>query len=359
MLFKQGLMLVIFAFFFLGLMDRFFGNRLGFGPEFTRAMGLMGQIALSIVGMICLAPVLAGWLKPLVVPFYQWMGADPAMFAPNFIAVDSGGYAMAVELADDPMTGRWAGACVASLLGGSISFNIPVMFGLISRENYRVFSLGALSGLMCAPLGCFLGGLCWGLGPVKMLRDLLPVIVVAVGIALGLLLLPNIAIRCFVFFSRGLSLLIALALAAAVLERLTGIVVIPGMRPLGDGLLIAGTVTITCAGTMCMIWLLTRIGKGPLERASCALGIDRAAAVDILIAMATIVPGGNDYEKMNRRGQLIYGAVVCTAANILGAHMGYLGVEDPALLPAMLVSKLAAGCAAVPLVLFFGRRLAE
>ena len=41
----------------------------------------MGSLALAMIGIICLAPVLANLLRPVVVPLYQALGADPAMFA--------------------------------------------------------------------------------------------------------------------------------------------------------------------------------------------------------------------------------------------------------------------------------------
>ena len=60
MIFKQALMFILFAFFALGLFDRAIGNRFGIGKEFSKAMDLLGLMTLSIVGMICLTPALAG-----------------------------------------------------------------------------------------------------------------------------------------------------------------------------------------------------------------------------------------------------------------------------------------------------------
>ena len=58
----------------------------------------MGSLALAMAGVITLAPVLAAILKPVVVPVFGLLGADPAMFAGTILACDMGGGALAVEM---------------------------------------------------------------------------------------------------------------------------------------------------------------------------------------------------------------------------------------------------------------------
>ena len=104
---------------------------------------------------------LAQLLRPLIVPVYSLFGIDAAMFAPTFLAPDAGGYSIAVAMASDAAIGAWAGTVVAHI-GAAFSFNIPVTLGVIDKSHYRIFSLGALSGLMPAPWlypGRFISGL--------------------------------------------------------------------------------------------------------------------------------------------------------------------------------------------------------
>ena len=70
------LMVVFMA---LGAVDRILGNRFGLGEKFEEGIMAMGSLALAMIGIICLAPVLANLLRPVVVPLYQALGADPAM----------------------------------------------------------------------------------------------------------------------------------------------------------------------------------------------------------------------------------------------------------------------------------------
>ena len=65
------LMVVFMA---LGAVDRILGNRFGLGEKFEEGIMAMGSLALAMIGIICLAPVLANLLRPVVVPLYPGGG---------------------------------------------------------------------------------------------------------------------------------------------------------------------------------------------------------------------------------------------------------------------------------------------
>ena len=88
------LIAVMAVFAVLGALDRIFGNRFGIGKEFEAGILSMGSLAMAMIGVITLAPVLAAILKPVIVPVFGFLGADPAMFAGSILACDMGGGAL-------------------------------------------------------------------------------------------------------------------------------------------------------------------------------------------------------------------------------------------------------------------------
>ena len=72
---------IMAVFMALGAIDRMIGNRFGLGEKFEEGILAMGSLALSMIGIISLAPVLARLLRPVVVPLFALVGADPAVFA--------------------------------------------------------------------------------------------------------------------------------------------------------------------------------------------------------------------------------------------------------------------------------------
>lgn len=82
--------MVVFA--VLGALDRMIGNRFGLGEKFEEGIMAIGVLSISMIGMISLAPVLAKVLEPVVVPVFQFFGADPSMFVGAILANDMGGH---------------------------------------------------------------------------------------------------------------------------------------------------------------------------------------------------------------------------------------------------------------------------
>ena len=65
----------------LGAIDRILGNRFGLGEKFEEGIMAMGSLALAMIGIICLAPVLANLLRPVVVP---WGPTRPCLPVPSW-----------------------------------------------------------------------------------------------------------------------------------------------------------------------------------------------------------------------------------------------------------------------------------
>jgi ethanolamine transporter len=356
MLFKTILMAVISVFFAAGALDYIIGGKFGLKTEFENAFSMIGKIMLNIVGMICLAPTLAQLLRPLIVPVYSLFGIDAAMFAPTFLAPDAGGYSIAVAMASDAAIGAWAGTVVASHIGAAFSFNIPVTLGVIDKSHYRIFSLGALSGLIACPFGCILGGLISGLPLSVILINMIPAILLALIVILGLIFKQDACMRVFLVFVKLLRVIIVIGLTAAAIERLTGFVIIPGMNPISTGFLTAGTIGLTLAGILVMTKILSVLLKKPLARLSRLLKINELSLLMCINALCVVLPGAVVYDKMDKRGKLIFGAITVSAANIIGAHLSYIGLNAPEMLPAATAGKLLSGLLGVIIALLFYKR---
>ena len=138
---------IMAAFAVLGALDRILGNRLGLGKEFEEGILTMGSLALAMIGVITLAPVLAAVLKPVIVPVYRFLGADPAMFAGTILACDMGGGSLARELTADPQAALLGGVLTGSMLGATVVFTIPVAMGILRAEDRGFMAKGILCGI--------------------------------------------------------------------------------------------------------------------------------------------------------------------------------------------------------------------
>ncbi len=340
----------------LGALDRIFGGRLGIGQEFENGILAMGSLAMAMVGIIALAPVLAGLLKPVVVPVYTFLGADPAMFAGTILACDMGGGALAKELTADPQAALLGGVLTGAMLGATIVFTIPVAMGILSGEDRPAMAKGILCGIVTIPVGVLAGGLVAGFPVAMVLRNLIPIVLIALLIALGLWKAEKWMIRGFEAFGKGVLALITAGLAAAIVQELTGFVIIPGLAPISEGFQTVGAIAIVLAGAFPLVYLITKLLKKPLLKLGGLLGINDTAAAGLIASLANSIATFGMVKDMDSRGKVVNIAFAVSGAFVFGDHLGFTAGFAPEMLPAVIVGKLVGGVSAVAVALWLTRR---
>ncbi|MBQ8238350.1 MAG: ethanolamine utilization protein EutH [Oscillospiraceae bacterium] len=349
------LIAVMAAFAVLGALDRIFGNRFGLGAEFESGILAMGSLAMAMLGIISLAPVLAAVLKPVVVPVFSFLGADPAIFAGSILACDMGGGALAMEMTADPEAALLGGVLVGSMLGATIVFTIPVAMGILEEADRPAMAKGILCGIVTIPVGVLAGGLAAGFAPVMVLRNLIPIVIIGALIALGLWKAENAMIRGFAAFGKGVIAVIAAGLAAAIVEELTGFVLIPGLAPLSEGFATVGAIAIVLAGAFPLVFVLTKVLKKPLMKLGSVLGINETAAAGLVASLANSIATFGMVKDMDQRGKVVNIAFAVSAAFVFGDHMGFTAGFAPEMILPMILGKLAGGISAVAVALLVTR----
>ena len=333
----------------LGALDRMFGSRLGLGKQFEEGILAIGALSLSMLGILTLAPVLARLLRPVLVPVYGFLGADPAMFAGSILANDMGGAPLAMELAGTRAAGQLGGLIVGSMLGATVVFSIPVALGILQPEDRPALARGVLAGLLAIAPGAFAGGLAAGFPLGMLVRNLVPIVLFAVLIALGLWRWERAMIRGFLWFGRGVLAVITVGLAAAVFTELTGVTVIPGMAPLADGVQTVAGIGFVLAGAFPLVFLLTKLLRRPLA-------MNGTAAAGLLASLANSIPMFGMVKDMDERGKIVNIAFAVPAAFVTATPEGYTAGYDAAMLGPVIAAKLTGGVLAVLAALLFTRK---
>ena len=350
---------IMVLFMALGALDRIIGNKFGLGEKFEEGILAMGSLALAMIGIICLAPVLANLLRPVVVPLYSLLGADPAMFAGTILANDMGGAPLAKELALTPEAGQFGGLIVGSMLGPTVVFTIPVALGIIRPEDQEFLARGVLAGVITIPIGGLVGGLAAGFPLMMVLKNLIPIVLIAVLIALGLAFIPNGMVKGFQVFGRFVIIVITVGLAAAIVEALTGITLIPGMNPIEEGYATVGGIAIVLAGAFPLVFVITKVFRKPLMRLGHLLGMNDIAAAGLVATLANNIPMFQMMGDMDRRGKIINVAFAVSAAFVFGDHLGFTAGFDAAMIFPMIVGKLVGGVTAVAAAMLLTRKEAD
>ncbi len=356
--------MIMMLFMLWGAIDKIMGNKFGYGEQWEEGLNAMGPLAISMAGVVAVAPVLALVLNPIVGPIYELVGADAAMFATTLLACDMGGYPLAMQMAATEAIGNYAGLILGSMMGPTIVFTIPVALGIIDPEDRPYLGAGTLVGIVTIPVGCIAGGFVmnamtsYKLSVAEILLNMIPVAIIALAIAAGLWFAPSAMMKGFDKFGTGVTIFITAVTAIAIFEYNTGIV-FPlfnlmmddgtGTNGLESGLLTCGIIAIVLAGAYPMVKFVTdKFGKA-LEKVGSALGMNAAGSAGLVATLANNIAMFNILKDMNPKAKVLNCAFAVSAAFVFGDHLGFCAGNNAEMIFPMIVGKLVAGILAVVL----------
>ena len=338
---------IMAVFAVIGALDKITGNHLKLGDEFEKGIMTLGPLSLSMIGMMTIAPALADLLIPVITPVANLFGFDPSALAGILIANDMGGAALADSIAADKLLGSFHGLCVASMLGATISFTIPVALRSSKKEHHDDVLLGLLCGISTIPVGCFVSGLVMGINPITVLLNLIPAILISVIIIIGLLKFQKVTVKVFSVFGKIISILITCGLALGIFQQLTGKVILENTAPIMESAATVFTICITLAGTFPLIAIISKLLKKPLSVLGKKLELDDTSVVGLIATLANSIATMESADRMNRKGRILNLAFAVSAAFVFGDHLAFTLSYNAEHIVPVIIGKLVAGITAL------------
>ena len=138
-----------------------------------------------------------------------------------------------------------------------------------------------------------------------------------------------------------------IGLAAAIIQKLTPLTLIPGINPISEGVAIVGDIAVVLAGAFPLVYVITRVFKTPLMKLGHVLGMNDIAAAGLVATLANNIPMFQMLHDMDRRGKIINVAFAVSAAFVFGDHLGFAAGNDAQMIFPMIAGKLVAGVTAL------------
>ncbi len=326
----------------LGGIDLILGNKYGFGQQFESGFQMLGAVALSMAGIICLAPLLSGILGTVVRPFCSFLHMDPGIWG-CVLAIDMGGLQLSVELAEDPSLGQFSGVILSSIFGCTLVFSIPVGLGFLDEHDRPYFTKGILLGLATMPVSLTVAALMLRIPLGHILWNCLPVLLISVLLTIGVIRKPDAMMTGFLRFANFIKGIAILGLTIAAVAHLTGTSLLKKLLPLEEAMAIVSSICIVMLGSMPLAELIQRLLKAPFEKISKATGLNSVTTTALLLGLFSATPALAMIPRMNRRGQVVASACLVSCICTFGAHFAYADSTYPEMVPAMLAAKLTGG----------------
>lgn len=350
---SQIIVYIMVFFMALAAIDRMFGSKFQLGNEFEEGFNAMGPLALGMGGIMVTADLIGIVLTPTVGKLFSMVGADPCMAGSLILSIDTGGYALAHAIQpDNADIANFSAIILASMMGPTIAFGIPVALGILEKKDHRFIGLGTMSGIICIPFACIIGGVVAGFDMGMVLINMVPVLVFAVIIALGLRFAPNAMMKGFSWFAKFMIAYLSFFLALAIVQELTPIHLIE-LLPLNDVWLVCGAISMMLAGAYPFVKVITRVLGGPLGKIGKLIGVNDVSIAGFIACLANSIPAYNLVKDMDNKGKVLNIAFACCAAFALGDHLGFCAGVEPDLVAAMVAAKVGGGILCILSALFF------
>lgn len=349
---------IMAVFAILGALDLIIGNKLGLGGEFERGINMLGNLTLSMLGMIVLSPLISSLLSAPLKAFSEIILIDPSAFISCILANDMGGAQVSQEIAISEAVGYFNGLIVGSMMGATVSFTLPFVMGAVSKEQRSNVLLGLLCGICTIPVGCFVAGLVVGIAPLTILLNLLPLIILSIILAIGLLLFRNVSVKIFNVFGIIIRTVVIAGLAVGILEYLLGLDILPYTTPeiTLEGVEIIFNIACVMAGAFPLLYIISRLIAKPLSALGRKTGMREKSLLGFIATLATSVTTFGMMKEMDDKGALLNSAFAVSAAFTLADHLAFTLSFKSEYLVAVTVGKLISGITAVALAAFIASR---
>ena len=347
------------------------------GQQFVAGIDSIGPIFLPVAGIMASAPYLTAFVSAVFGPAYSAVGADPAMAATTFIAVDMGGYQLADALAETRES--WIMAMVTGYMAGAtIVFSIPVALKMLEKRDRKYLALGVMSGLLAIPIGVLVASaiiavshpmvrevvstnadatyqlaLSWG----QIGVNLIPLIIICVALAAGLKFKPDAMIKGFIVFGRVMESALKIVFVLVVVEYFTGVwstlfgsfgfdPIIADEEDIFRALEVSGAIGMMLCGAFPMVYLIRRYLAKPLAKIGGAVGLSSDATAGLL-AGSNVLALFSMVKDLRAKDKVICMAFAVCCAFLFGDHLSFTANFQPNLIVVVLAGKLAAGICAI------------
>ena len=350
--------IIMSTFGILGALDLIIGNKIGIGREFEKGIHMLGDLTVSMLGMIVLAPLISHFLSAPLKAFSNIVPIDPSAFIGSILANDMGGAQVSLEIANSEAMGYFNGLVVGSMMGAAISFTLPFVMGVISKERRNNVLLGLLCGICTIPVGCFVAGLMCKIDVLPLLFNLLPLILLSAILTVGLLLFRNASVKMFNIFGIIIKTIVIIGLVIGIFEFLTGFDIVPYTDPsvTMEGVEIIFNIACVMAGVFPLLFIISKLTAKPLSSLGAKTGLNEKSILGFISTLATSVTTFGMMDEMDDKGIVLNSAFAVSAAFTLADHLAFTLSFKSEYLPAVMVGKIISGVFALALAIIIYKK---
>ena len=336
--------LIMLAFSCLGLLDKLLGARWGFAPSFDRGLSTMGSMAMAIVGVCCVGVEFIQRNTDAILKMTESMPFDASFLIGCILAPDMGGYFIAEQLSSSRDVLILNGIILASVLGQTITFQIPVFLESVDREDHPAVIKGFIVGIIMAPVGVLIAGILLKMEIGLLMVHFVPLLIICLLLAAGLIKFPGRLIRVFAVFARGIQWIIGITFFFTIIGVFVPSLAYTDMESVHEAVTILFKCAIIIGGSLVLSEIILKLFRARLQKLAIRIGINEVSIISFLMNFSTSLAILPLYPKMDEKGKMMNAAFGVSGAYVLGGQFAFISsVSDGYTVTVFMVSKVLCG----------------
>lgn len=344
------------------------------GIAFNDGLHAMANMFIPICGLMASVPFLKVFISNVFGPVFGIFGGDPVVAAAIIMPPDCGSFALATEIGQTPDLFPMIIA-IGFMCASTIAFNVPIGLSMLEKADHKYLALGTMSGFLSVPFGVFITSVIVMLThPVirttftsvgepdhvalltmgMILRNMIPLVVICVLLALGLKFFPNGMVKGFMVFGKLMTGSLTLVVVACILQHYTGIFTtvfgVWGFDPiLADeentfrAIELLGTIAMMLTGAFPMVTLIRRYLSKPLESLGRLAGLESAGSVGLVACLPNGLAMFPFVKEMRPKDKVVALAFLACGGYCLGDFIAFNVNFQPNLLIPVFVGQISGG----------------
>lgn len=348
--------LIISIFFLLSGFDFLRENRWGLGEKFKDGIMSAGTLIMSMAGIFAFSPLIGKVIGVFLIPIGKVFNIDPSVFPAMFLATDMGALGIAESIALNMEMYNVSGVIIASTLGATISFSIPLALGIIKNEHQDDFYKGLMYGLVTVPLAPIIASLMLEINIKVMVINISPMLVLTLILCIGMFKFRDKLIKALTLLGKSIQKLSLIGLIAMGIISILGLNIDKVfMIPIDETLGVAGRIALFLGGAYPMIDFVTEKFYKWFKGIGNIVGINEYAVSSLLGSLASNIIVFKNFDKLDSNGRIICTAFSISAACVIGGQMGFVSFKAPDILNIYIISKLLAGMSSLILAIILDK----
>ena len=348
------------------------------GRAFQDGLHAMANMFIPICGLMASVPFLKVFISKVFGPVFALFGGDPVVAAAIIMPPDCGSFALATEIGQSadlfPVI-----IAIGFMCASTIAFNVPIGLSMLDKGDHKYLALGTMSGFLSVPFGVFITSVIvmfthpairstfssvgepdhvvmLTLG--MLLRNMIPLVVICVLLALGLKFFPNGMVKGFMVFGKLMTGALTLVVVACILQHYTGLFTdILGVGWGFDPILadeentfraveLLGTIAMMLTGAFPMVTLIRRYLGKPLEKLGRLAGLEASGSVGLVACLPNGLAMFPFVKEMRPRDKVVCMAFLACGGYSLGDFLAFNVNFQPNLLVPVFVGQICAASSA-------------